>query len=841
MQRQLLKYNIIFLILIYSCHSENEKIIEAHFKSLSSIGVGILDQCDPNAEVYDILFATSPYSQIAEIDYSPVSELAKVIVTIKKEKYIHDYVAQIDELFKRYYKNGDTVLEKELLKHYLSLNQRRYTTLEKDLDLIKRGLKKVEAEINENRYYKTHLLNQKAERKLTINKAEEALAIYFYNLGRLTKEDYLQSEIYLNLSNAIELQFDEVLSYEPIIDKLIDLLDQYDFYAFDKQMNKNYTDEDSVKFLYNAKEIAKSPFEHYVVNYNLAFYYDVLNPNVDSARYYYDQTIAVYENTPCNYFKFPSLLYYAEYLKSPEEKKIILEKLEAYKNCEPSIRDYIDFVKLQYIDPSAFTNDVDSMVYLLMEQRVLAMKLYPGESSLHLQDYYAQNCRLIHQNIAKKKGSYSNRDIEILSSVFYDTRAKEETRATISASNKGGEGTDNIYAEIDSVLRELNDFKKIRDFKNPIYERLYNLYEEKNLLEKQMRIQGVETNELDKESLLNKCNSSTTTVYNFISVTDDYSTDFYCVYKILNNTLSLFTIDKVQLDSMGNVLLDKIKKKEDVTSEKNQLQRLIFNDHNFNEQEELAVIPDGIIGQLPLSLMVGDNNITVSQFPTIKNWVEQKEITVSKDDVHLYSYSDEQTLKDKSIKTFTDLPFAHEECDEIQELLNINETDVLMGNDVNKESILSIDKDSWLHLSTHAFSNMGNRLDNFIAVRDESGKGEKLYSYELMTIAHPPKVVVLSACDSGIGTHLTGTGVFSVSKAFLSLGTDTVIKTLWKVNDEITKEFMIEFYRHLAGGNTISDALGLTQSVFKSHTIYSDPYYWAGFVVEGNGDISLSK
>ena len=58
-------------------------------------------------------------------------------------------------------------------------------------------------------------------------------------------------------------------------------------------------------------------------------------------------------------------------------------------------------------------------------------------------------------------------------------------------------------------------------------------------------------------------------------------------------------------------------------------------------------------------------------------------------------------------------------------------------------------------------------------------------------------------------------------------------------NDEFFKEFMILFYSYLSEGFTIEQALALSQKKFTTHSTYSDPYYWAGFVIEGNGEIKL--
>ncbi len=840
MLRQLLKYNIIFLIFIYSCLSEKDQMIDAHFKSLSNTGVGILDKCDPDSEIYDILFSTSPYDLIQKIDYKPKSEIAKAIVHIKAENHKHAYVKDIDSLFQKLYKKGDTVLELELLKHYLHSNRKNYSSLENDLEVIGKKINSLDDLSYLDKYYRVLFLDQKAERYLTINKVLESIAIYNYILGLVENETYLKNRMVLNLSNVKIGILVNDKEYNTVHSHLDSVVSEQKFFEFEKFMNKNYADEDSIELLYKAKELAETSFEKFAVNFNLAFYYETYSPNPDSVKHYYYKTIAVYEKTPCNHYKFYPLLYFAEFLNESEEKNNILEKLETYNNCNQAIIDNIDFLKHQYIDPSTFTTDIDSMVLLVLAERKLAQKLYPGKSSLHLQDYFSKNCNILHKTLLKKESKINKDDIKKLAKTIFNTRANENDRIkNTTVRYKETANDNNVYSQIEGVLRELNDFKDVRDFNDPIYKKLYGLYEEKAQLEKQIEEKSTDQPDLDLEFFLEKSSREFTHVYNFLSYEEYSKQSEYIGYLIEKNDQELFTCSKIEIDSIGKVALQKIKNKEDASPELGKLKKLIFNDASFEEGDHLVIIPDGVIGQLPLSLIVGDDAVTISQYPNIKHWIDQKPIMLSNSDISLYSYSDMETMNNRSVKTFTDLPYGIEECNEIMDDLGLSQKALISGKKLTKQSVLSDSVGSWLHLSTHAFSNTENRLDNFITVRDQDGNGDRLYSYELMTMTEAPEVVVLSACDSGVGMHITGAGVFSISKAFLAMGTDAVIKTLWKVNDAATKEFMILFYSFLSEGFTIEQALALSQKKFTTHSTYSDPYYWAGFVVEGNGEIKL--
>ncbi len=95
------------------------------------------------------------------------------------------------------------------------------------------------------------------------------------------------------------------------------------------------------------------------------------------------------------------------------------------------------------------------------------------------------------------------------------------------------------------------------------------------------------------------------------------------------------------------------------------------------------------------------------------------------------------------------------------------------------------------------------------------------------------KLVVLSACESARGVVLQGEGVASLQRAFLIAGSESVVASLWKVNDDVTKQLMTAFYTFLRAGNSRSVALRRAAAQVRSSPEYAHPYYWAGFVLVG--------
>lgn len=91
-------------------------------------------------------------------------------------------------------------------------------------------------------------------------------------------------------------------------------------------------------------------------------------------------------------------------------------------------------------------------------------------------------------------------------------------------------------------------------------------------------------------------------------------------------------------------------------------------------------------------------------------------------------------------------------------------------------------------------------------------------------------IVVLSACDTGLGL-LSTEGVMGLQYGFKQAGVQTVLMSLWKIDDAATREFMIEFYRNLLSGESKQVALNKTRDHMQTSTKYSNPYYWAPFIM----------
>ena len=91
-------------------------------------------------------------------------------------------------------------------------------------------------------------------------------------------------------------------------------------------------------------------------------------------------------------------------------------------------------------------------------------------------------------------------------------------------------------------------------------------------------------------------------------------------------------------------------------------------------------------------------------------------------------------------------------------------------------------------------------------------------------------MVVLSACQSGLG-ETTGEGVFGLQRGFKLAGANSLLMSLWKVDDEATKLLMTEFYHNLIKGDSKISSLRKAQQYIRSIPYYNSPEYWAGWIL----------
>ena len=95
------------------------------------------------------------------------------------------------------------------------------------------------------------------------------------------------------------------------------------------------------------------------------------------------------------------------------------------------------------------------------------------------------------------------------------------------------------------------------------------------------------------------------------------------------------------------------------------------------------------------------------------------------------------------------------------------------------------------------------------------------------------KLVVLSACDTGVGEVKNGDGVYGLRRALVLAGAETQVMSLWPVSDRGTRDLMVAYYKRLADGDGRSEAMRAIRRKFLKRDDRAHPYYWASFIVSG--------
>ncbi|MEO8702785.1 MAG: CHAT domain-containing protein [Kofleriaceae bacterium] len=96
------------------------------------------------------------------------------------------------------------------------------------------------------------------------------------------------------------------------------------------------------------------------------------------------------------------------------------------------------------------------------------------------------------------------------------------------------------------------------------------------------------------------------------------------------------------------------------------------------------------------------------------------------------------------------------------------------------------------------------------------------------------KLVVLSACETGVGKVTNGEGVYGLRRALVIAGAESMVMTLWQVDDNATKDLMAGYYKKLNAGRPRSSALREIQLEISAREKYAHPYYWASFLPAGD-------
>lgn len=160
---------------------------------------------------------------------------------------------------------------------------------------------------------------------------------------------------------------------------------------------------------------------------------------------------------------------------------------------------------------------------------------------------------------------------------------------------------------------------------------------------------------------------------------------------------------------------------------------------------------------------------------------------------------------------------------------------------------------SVLHMAMHAYSDAEpSRSGLVFNIMDQIGDGTRaamlpvgedgvFHAYELLTRRVNSPLVVLSACETGQGEYQNGEGIRSLARSFMLAGARSTVASLWKVDDQATKEIMVKFYEKLAEGMGKADALVEAKRWYRRTYPNEPPSKWAAFILIGDNEPVLLK
>lgn len=142
----------------------------------------------------------------------------------------------------------------------------------------------------------------------------------------------------------------------------------------------------------------------------------------------------------------------------------------------------------------------------------------------------------------------------------------------------------------------------------------------------------------------------------------------------------------------------------------------------------------------------------------------------------------------------------------------------------------------YLHLASHGQFNAKEPLASRLLLHASAGEDGALTVDEIYRLRLDADLLVLSACETGLGGYLDGRAggddLIGLSRAFIFAGTRSIVASLWEVDDASTATLMLHFYRALAAGKTKAQALQEAQNQLRQSQPH--PFYWAAFYLTGN-------
>jgi CHAT domain-containing protein/tetratricopeptide (TPR) repeat protein len=269
----------------------------------------------------------------------------------------------------------------------------------------------------------------------------------------------------------------------------------------------------------------------------------------------------------------------------------------------------------------------------------------------------------------------------------------------------------------------------------------------------------------------------------------------------------------------------------------------------------LVIIPGGVMGYIPFDVLLTSQPENYNLYDNFDFLIKKYKIS------YAYSATSALELFEKSSKTGGFMAFAPgysspfidsagSPTDALQPLIyNVQEAKSIhrimkgrlyTGADATVIQFLEkAPKANLIHLAAHGIANDIDSEYSYLAFTQNADENNEslLYVKNLYNVRLKAELVVLSACETGIGELQRGEGIISLARGFSFAGAKSIVTTLWRIDDNTSSEIMVDFYKNLISGNSKETALRnakLTYLEKRKGSNYTHPLFWAAFVPVGN-------
>ena len=364
-------------------------------------------------------------------------------------------------------------------------------------------------------------------------------------------------------------------------------------------------------------------------------------------------------------------------------------------------------------------------------------------------------------------------------------------------------------------------------------QRLKNLQQEKDLLERRL-----DAEQSDVASLLAPRALDLSTVQTNIIPTDAKLLVYFVlpqetlawVIDRKNVHLRRLAIGRQQIQDDVALMLDGVTLQQPFEAPSGRLyEALVRPLAPWLQKDHILVIPHGALHYLPFAALW---NAQEKRF-----WIAEAVLSTAPSVTALGHFGRHQSSFTGSALVLGNpdrsLDFAQQEAEAVAALLG---TAAHTQEEASKPRFLQrAGQVDVVHVAAHGVFNAANPLASRLELAPPGDAGH-LTAADILTLQLPETdLVVLSACQTGLGELSRGDDIVGLSRAFLATGAPSVITTLWSVEDAATSDLMTSFYRHLKNPDMdLAEALRASQLEISQTPDRSAPYFWAGFLLSGD-------